>query len=436
MFCTTHNSTIAQSALVTNLHFLSVCVILIVLRQLPNDRRDFVLHAPQRLNVGLSKQHSPACGVHLFYEENTMTSIRLKQINICSHCGQSFHPYGKNQQYCSIVCFTPRRSENRKKRANYICEVCGKTFEAQTYRTARYCSKTCWQTRRKPKIKICPNCHIAFDSHDKRAIYCSANCVYQHKVGPLSPVWKGGASLARARARQGNDLANWRKSIYKRDKYTCQICGNTGNIHAHHIKDYANHPALRLDVNNGLTVCIPCHETIHNKKIGSPGKYPKHCIDCGTPTSGKAERCKSCGSKHGHLSQGHKAPKNCLQCGKEFIPPRGDYKYCSPKCGTQSTLSNITVNCSICGKPVLRTTCLVKKNKGRWFCSYKCQKARKQNLIELKCVICRQLFYVKPYRANTAKTCSKTCGYKYISLKHVLAKQEKDSSGLTVPNKR
>jgi len=52
----------------------------------------------------------------------------------------------------------------------------------------------------------------------------------------------------------------WRTAVYKRDKYTCQECGQVGHVlNAHHIKDWLSYPELRYNVNNGITLCKKCH---------------------------------------------------------------------------------------------------------------------------------------------------------------------------------
>lgn len=52
----------------------------------------------------------------------------------------------------------------------------------------------------------------------------------------------------------------WRKFIFERDDYTCQICKiRGGKLHADHIKPYVAFPELRYDTNNGRCLCAACH---------------------------------------------------------------------------------------------------------------------------------------------------------------------------------
>lgn len=54
----------------------------------------------------------------------------------------------------------------------------------------------------------------------------------------------------------------WREQIFKRDNWTCWICEiKGGSLHAHHLFSYAKFPELRFKINNGLTLCMFCHQT-------------------------------------------------------------------------------------------------------------------------------------------------------------------------------
>jgi hypothetical protein len=56
----------------------------------------------------------------------------------------------------------------------------------------------------------------------------------------------------------------WRKNVFERDKYTCQICGIIGKkLNAHHLNSYSNNPESRVDINNGITLCKNCHLNFH-----------------------------------------------------------------------------------------------------------------------------------------------------------------------------
>lgn len=49
----------------------------------------------------------------------------------------------------------------------------------------------------------------------------------------------------------------WRSEVYKRDNYCCKINNNecSGRIESHHILSWKNHPELRYEVSNGITLC-------------------------------------------------------------------------------------------------------------------------------------------------------------------------------------
>lgn len=62
------------------------------------------------------------------------------------------------------------------------------------------------------------------------------------------------------------DYHEWRLGVYERDDYTCQQCFKKGVfLNAHHIKSWAEYPQYRFDIENGVTLCAPCHTKEHRK---------------------------------------------------------------------------------------------------------------------------------------------------------------------------
>ncbi len=74
--------------------------------------------------------------------------------------------------------------------------------------------------------------------------------------------WKGDISSLRVRVQSSREYKLWRKAIFERDNYICQICGQRGGrLEAHHILPYIEYPALRFAINNGITLCYRCHHS-------------------------------------------------------------------------------------------------------------------------------------------------------------------------------
>ena len=66
-------------------------------------------------------------------------------------------------------------------------------------------------------------------------------------------------------------LGHWSKSVKYRDNLTCQVCESiheTKNLRSHHLLYKNDYPLISLNINNGITLCIPCHNDIHYPKGG------------------------------------------------------------------------------------------------------------------------------------------------------------------------
>jgi hypothetical protein len=65
--------------------------------------------------------------------------------------------------------------------------------------------------------------------------------------------------------RDGPEIRHWRKSCLKRDNHRCVKCGTGDNLQVHHVCGWAGFPELRIEVDNGETLCGNCHSKEHPK---------------------------------------------------------------------------------------------------------------------------------------------------------------------------
>lgn len=116
----------------------------------------------------------------------------------------------------------------------FHCLVCQKKVSTQPIqmklRNRKHCSRTCESVTKRAKAE------------KRRKGYT------KHQLDRLS--------------RYSPEMAVWRKSVFERDGYTCQMCGVKGGyLEADHIKPFAYFPELRTELTNGRTLCRPCHDT-------------------------------------------------------------------------------------------------------------------------------------------------------------------------------
>lgn len=185
--------------------------------------------------------------------------------------------------------------------AVYQCINCGKEKKIVPARikTAKFCSYQCrgewrsknWTGSNNPRWfsgqireKTCQFCGKQFQlkppqpiTSFKKQKFCSKECADRgglRYAGENHPNWKPDA-----RRKNRPSKANaWARAVIGRDNATCQKCGaQEVELHAHHIKSYADHPDLRWKLSNGLTLCHKCHWEIHtapNANEVNSGKLP------------------------------------------------------------------------------------------------------------------------------------------------------------------
>lgn len=79
--------------------------------------------------------------------------------------------------------------------------------------------------------------------------------------------WKGGISNENHFIRNCTQYKDWRNEVFKRDKYTCRICGRKGvKLNAHHIEKFSKNKEKRFDIDNGITLCENCHKELHKNE--------------------------------------------------------------------------------------------------------------------------------------------------------------------------
>ena len=74
----------------------------------------------------------------------------------------------------------------------------------------------------------------------------------------------------RSTSRNFDDPAykRWRKEVFQRDGWVCKYpgCGCKKSIQAHHILTWAEYPALRFNIQNGITLCRKHHDMIKGRE--------------------------------------------------------------------------------------------------------------------------------------------------------------------------
>jgi len=84
-----------------------------------------------------------------------------------------------------------------------------------------------------------------------------------YHTGEKSRNWKGGKCQKNQAFRMTKEYKIWRSRVFERDNWTCQTCQKRGGIiEAHHIKPFIKYPELRVEINNGVTLCKECHRLI------------------------------------------------------------------------------------------------------------------------------------------------------------------------------
>jgi len=96
------------------------------------------------------------------------------------------------------------------------------------------------------------------------------------KKGEKHPNWKCGITPENRKFYNSREYDIWRRSVFERDEYTCQECGERGVVlNSHHIlpiRDWKE-PRFSLNIKNGITLCEDCHRETYGKEYEFFNKY-------------------------------------------------------------------------------------------------------------------------------------------------------------------
>jgi 5-methylcytosine-specific restriction endonuclease McrA len=92
--------------------------------------------------------------------------------------------------------------------------------------------------------------------------------------------WKGGITPIKKKLRESIKYKYWRKQVFERDSYTCQVCGKVGGkLHPHHECPFEFAEIINYLIRNYGT------ENIYDKALGfellwNPLIAKTYCVDC------------------------------------------------------------------------------------------------------------------------------------------------------------
>lgn len=190
----------------------------------------------------------------------------------CLHCGgltqrryaESYKEYDK-RRYCSRECgAAARRGKPLTEAHKQALREKQTGFKHRPESIAKISGKNSYLWKGgKPKCSDC-GCTLA----NTKATRCFP-CYAKQAVGENSAHWLGGVTPEKAKIRNSRQMVEWRKAVFLRDNYTCQLCKKRGtHLHAHHLIPFSVDEKLRFDIENGQTLCKECHRMVHSGKNG------------------------------------------------------------------------------------------------------------------------------------------------------------------------
>lgn len=175
-------------------------------------------------------------------------------------------------RFCSLRC----SSISQQSRVKKTCLTCGCEFEIPVSHElvgyGKFCSRDCHHKSMEggvPWNRGLTGLQTAWNKGKKMTLSEeSREKMRQAHRGkrPWNKVGENGITPENIKLRNSPRFQAWRNEVFSRDNWTCQRCGERGvHLHAHHICNFAAYPELRFVVDNGATLCKPCHKDFHRR---------------------------------------------------------------------------------------------------------------------------------------------------------------------------
>ncbi len=180
---------------------------------------------------------------------------------LCVDCGKPLSRSAKCNGYTRCApC-----SKIARRLPTIYCLDCGTPLHHRAGSKGSVRCTSCFSKFKRGPQPTCVDCGARLGVNAKYigTIRCQrCNGITRHGAG--GSAWKGGVSAARQITHASAEYKLWRRTVFGLDNYTCSICGkHSGVLHVHHILPYSEFPDYRMDVNNGATLCAPCHKQFH-----------------------------------------------------------------------------------------------------------------------------------------------------------------------------
>lgn len=198
--------------------------------------------------------------------KNRKTPIKPKpreEYKYCADCGKelSLDNFNMRFNFGKVRPFSYCKSCEHKRdtsRYPHVCNECGKIYKSGAKDTT-----ICKECKTKLFAETGKNNLQKFNSNQ----YGENNRMYGiHRFGADNPNYNPNKTdEEREFGRSIKGYGIFIQEVYKRDNYTCQICGErSGDLNAHHLDSYNWCKENRTNSNNGITLCNTCHKRFHS----------------------------------------------------------------------------------------------------------------------------------------------------------------------------